>query len=261
MDLVIYNHFRREGHPVYTANLDFFLKLGLCDSDKVDFVFVINNHKVDCVIPGQKNVRIISRDNIGYDFGAYKAGIEAVDIEDYDRFIFMNDTCRGPFLPSYIPKDIVWTDLFLSGIDNNVKMVGPTWYNSNETKHPTYGFHIKKHIQSFCFGMDRVALDILLSNDKFDSENKDRSDVILDHEIGCSQCLIDKGYLIKPLQLSQFSQTSHADIHFPDKYFGDTLNPLDVMFVKTNRINNNVVRNYTDWLMTSTDVIVDLELY
>ena len=39
------------------------------------------------------------RENIGYDFSSWKIALESIDINNYDRFIFMNDTVCGPYIP------------------------------------------------------------------------------------------------------------------------------------------------------------------
>lgn len=52
----------------------------------------------DLVVPFCRNV--ISRLNSGYDFGAYKDGIEAIgELNNLDALVLMNDSVYGPFWP------------------------------------------------------------------------------------------------------------------------------------------------------------------
>ena len=46
--------------------------------DTIDYIFVINGHKCNIEIPDKSNIKIIKRDNIGYDFGGHKAALESL---------------------------------------------------------------------------------------------------------------------------------------------------------------------------------------
>lgn len=251
--LITFVHFHKDNDPLPKENLDFFIKLGLTDSIDHHFNFVINSKSGGDQIPDQKNASIINGHNKGYDFGAYKQSVESVDIDQFDRFIFINDTCRGPFLPTYIPKSITWVDMFLKEINEKIKIVGPTWFNASYEQWVCDSLKVPigqiKHIQSYCFGMDRDCLKLLLKNKKFDSINKNKYYIIKDHEIGVSQFIINQGYDIKPFELSALINLEHLDINHPNKYSETTINPLEIMFIKTNRINDNIVKNYTKWMM------------
>ena len=114
-------------------------------------------------------------------------------------------------------------------------MVGPTWFNADECSWIKNNLNYIEngklsHIQSYCFGVDKKALTLLLENKKFDVNGKSWQDLIRDHEIGCSQLLLEKGYQIKPFQLSQYSPEKNRDISKSNQYFGININPLEVMF-------------------------------
>lgn len=240
-NLVTYAFFGREGN-LHIENLNFFLKAGVNEDKLVDYNIIFTNAKSkDFNIPNLKNINVIERENEGHDFGGYNSSILSSKIDDYKNFIFANDTCTGPFLPSYISKlNIHWTDLFCSEIGEKVKLVGPTWWNTNSAYSP--------HIQSWCFGTDLKGLKLLMSCKKFETSNKPRSRIIPEHEVGMSKTLIDCGYEIKPFQLSAISPTPHGDINYPNKYFETTINPLEVMFLKRSRINDKITKNYMSWI-------------
>jgi len=252
--LITFVYFERaDKYQLYFDNLNFFQKIGVIPNENYHFNFVIHGQSALKHIVSQHNVSIINGHNKGYDFGGYKQSIDSICIDEFDYFIFINDTCRGPFIPDYIPSEITWVDMFLNKINNKVKIVGPTsWtadgsdYTRKILKSPDKQ---NKHIQSYCFGVDRIALKILLDNQKFDSIGKNRDEVVLDHEIGCSQCLIRNGYEIESFQLSKFGNKSHESVNKIGRYFGTTINPLEIMFTKTNRIFDVTTKNYCSWIL------------
>ena len=241
--LITFVYVERAG-KVIQDNLRFFLRHGVLDNEDYHYNFVINGHECSIEIPKLKNVSIIRRDNVGYDFGAYTESIESVDINEYDYFIFMNDTVRGPFLPTYIPSKITWVEMFLDKLDDKIKLVGPT-----------INWSRKPHIQSMCFGTDLFGLKLLIGADTFDGglsvncgepgKNWWRKCYVGRYEKHMSLVILGNGLKIKPFQLSQHIKCRNA--FWEGKYFGDTFNPLELMFIKTNRINNQTVKNYTAW--------------
>lgn len=240
--LVTFVHFKRKDE-IFEKNLEFFYKIGYFTSKFVDFNIIINGIHGGDFINESQNLKIIRRKNVGHDFGAYKASIDSMS-QDYDRFIFINDTCTGPFIPLYIPSNVKWVDLFLSNIDDEVKMVGPTWWNTTSRHSP--------HIQSWCFGIDKIALDLLLKENGFNSVGKSKSQLIAQHEVGNCVKLRKHGFKIKPFQISSLTDRQNADINWPNQYFGTSVNPFEIMFMKTSRFKNNkVVQNYMSWLMNS----------
>lgn len=251
--LITFVHFNHETNQVFTENLNFFQKIGVIENENYHFNFVINSETgIENIIP-RKNVSAIQGHNKGYDFGAYKQSLDSVNINDFNYFIFINDTCRGPFIPDYVPSETTWVEMFLTKLDEKIKMVGPTWFTARRHRFLQRKLRITKgqntHIQSYCFGVDKVALNLLLKNNKFDSENKEKIQVIGEHEIGCSRLLIENGYEIKAFQMSKYDIAKHEDINKPGEYFGTTINPFEIMFIKTNRIYDQIVNNYTNWFM------------
>ena len=171
--LISFVHFHRSENSNSRLNLDFFIKFGLIDSPDYQFNFIINSETGGDHIPNKSNVSVIKGDNKGYDNGGWKQSFDFSGIDNFDYFICINDTCRGPFLPNYIPKSLTWVDMFLQDLNDKVKLVGPTWnieedYLSRELKLNSYN----PHIQSYCFGTDRETLKFLINNGKFNSLGK-----------------------------------------------------------------------------------------
>lgn len=244
MILVTYVYYESD---LSILNLTYFIKNGVFENDEVHYNFIINSDSLVVDIPKYKNVTIIKGDNRGYDFGAYSKSISEVNIGDYDYFIFLNDTVRGPFLPRYCNSD--WYNKFISLITDRVKLVG-------STINKTHLVGISKHVQSMAFATDRIGIQLLLGANIFNQYLNERvylergkMDFILQFEVGMSGVIMNNGY-----QIDSFCQVEnnrvdipYGDIHYNDHYFGSTINPIEVMFIKTNRITTLDLQNYTAW--------------
>ena len=134
-----------------------FLKNGVLNNSNVFYIFVIVNHVYSVQFPIQSNIKIITRENLGYDFSSWKVGLDSIDIHSFDRFIFMNDTVCGPFIPRYIPKNITWFSMFCSLLSDKVKLSGLT------INHYPWGVNDGSltHVQSMMFCTDKIGINIL----------------------------------------------------------------------------------------------------
>lgn len=102
----------------------FFLKHGL--HAHADFIFVVNGpSQFEREIPKNlTNVEVRLRDNICYDLGTYGQILgenERALVKKYKRFILLNSSIRGPFLPTW-SKDC-WSDIYSDMITDVVKVV------------------------------------------------------------------------------------------------------------------------------------------
>jgi lipopolysaccharide biosynthesis protein len=234
---------------VSKSNLEFFLKHGIIDDPNHDFIIVINGDICTANISEKKNLKIYKRINDGYDFAAWGYALDKVKFYEYDYFIFLNSTCIGPFIPRYLNDQISWAKMFTSHLDMEYKLCGPTinYLTTNKISDTP-------HIQSFSFGTDLIGLEILLKNNIFNPpKNIERRDVIINHEIGLSKIITDNFYKLYAFQLSETKNSKlkdkpHDDIHYVGKYYNDTINPIEVMFVKSNRINNQTIKNYIKFM-------------
>lgn len=286
---VFYSYFES---PESIKNIEFFIENGVSLDDDVFYVFLINNHKYSVTIPNQKNVKIICRDNIGHDFGSWSYGLESIQ-QEFDYYIFMNDTVRGPFLPRYIPSNLKWYQLFCNLISEKVKLSGLTinyfpWKKNVIERHSdqpdipnnngisffsiitwmvnkTISFIWRrnieepdyKHVQSMIFCTDKVGIDILKKNifnltpEKYKNIYDDsRKKYIIKFEIGMSQEIIKNGFDIAALYLCDIKKDKTGDIWYNDRYFETTINPLETMFIKKNRVTSDIIDFYTDTLKT-----------
>jgi hypothetical protein len=153
--LILYAYFET---PDSRLNIVHFFSQALHAS--ADFIFIINGDSdVDQLLPSKiPNIRVIRRNNSCYDLGSHGEVLKSNDYElvkKYRRFILLNGSVRGPFLPTYV--DICWTDLFLRKITDEVKLVGTT-YN-----------YWAKHVQSMVIATDKIGIKILLEGNATDT--------------------------------------------------------------------------------------------
>lgn len=100
---------------------------------RLELVLVISGHACSVPLPSAPNVRVLRVDNSGSDFGGYCEALEYLGIslielgwrQLFTHFVFINSSCRGPFMPSYA-SNIHWTEPFTSKITLEVKLVGPS---------------------------------------------------------------------------------------------------------------------------------------
>lgn len=266
--IVIYSYF--EKNDEYIKNLEFFLQNAIYDD--IDYIFCINGHQCSIDIPKQSNIKILSRDNIDFDFGAYQDALKKINIEQYKYYFFINTSVRGPFLPLK-QRNTKWTDIFISLLTNDVKLVGTSINILNAPNHknyvndPYFDILINKgfkppfsHVQSQFFLLDKDALQFLISKQFFNQPSEtDFEKFIILREVVMSQLILKNGWNIncvlpkyKDLDYRKITEdinptsVSGDSIH-PNAYFGGDIKPYDVIFIKTNRgVSTDEIIKLTD---------------
>lgn len=107
-------------------NLEFFIAHGL--HAQADFVFIFNGETdADLLLPEAPEIRAVHRNNTCYDLGSHGEILAADGLwMQYRRFILMNASVRGPFLPTWADS-LCWTDRLLSKITDDVKVRTALW--------------------------------------------------------------------------------------------------------------------------------------
>ena len=115
--LILYAYFETENSRV---NFDFFLQHGLHAG--ADFLFILNGeNKAEDSLPKADNIKFVKRKNDCYDLGAFAEVLTKDDLyKKYNRFITMNASIRGPFLPYYATG--CWSDMYLSRLTEKNKV-------------------------------------------------------------------------------------------------------------------------------------------
>jgi hypothetical protein len=251
----IYAYYEKD--PMYKNNFNFFLQNGILNH--VDYYFVINgNYSIDLSQYSNKsNINILYRENTGYDFGAFSYALNNHINIIYDYYFFINTSVIGPCLQNN--ADTNWTKYFIDLFYNEtVKVVGTTInmhsipdIYSKENLILNYGDkNVYSHVQSMFFCIKHDYLLFLKEKDFFNCDkinNLQMNDIIYFKEVGLSQIALNNGWNINCI-LSKYknldylnlntdinSTSRDGDSYFPNTYFGNTINPYEVIFFKNNR--------------------------
>ena len=187
------------------------------------------------------------RNNVGYDFGGWSDALLTDNLyEKYNNFIFVNSSVIGPFLPSDYKGN--WTDIYINGLQNNVKLFGSTINNEcNPLK--------RAHVQSYIFSMDKTTLKYLIDCSIFSNSEyaKTQIDAINNQEILMSTKIIENNWNIGSLMTyyknidftfrnkkpEDYNIKFLDDVMYPE-YRNKIWNEYELVFIKGNR-NINVV--------------------
>lgn len=250
---VVYALFDKD--PVYAANIVHFLRFGVQPNLDHSF-FIVVNGKVSPVVEAalravadRPNVRIDSRPNTGFDFGAFGHAVHALGAARFDQYIFLNSSVRGPYVPRYVR---CWVSAFTSLLSDTVKLVGPTinpLKSDDGTVHP--------HVQSYAFATDFAGFGAIVAGGIFTHARDTFLDVIQQQEVRMSTiirqhpgwtiaCFVPEFAALdfrmnpeaerKLLTSNPDADITQGDIVFPGALcFGRDLTIFEVMFAKTNR--------------------------
>jgi len=188
----------------YNDRIDFFIKHGIFEADDVDFLFVINNTTLKLDVP--PFVKVMNRDNTGYDFGGWSYGLLTDDnYKKYECFIFLNQSIVGPFHKDTSTR---WTDVFIGGLTNDIRLFGSTISTRQDPiKFP--------HVQSYAFCVNQETLKFLIDKEIFSLKNipDTKDDAIFGREIQMSLEIIKNGWNIGSLD----NYYRGVDFRFKDK--------------------------------------------
>lgn len=235
----------------YRDNLVFFLSRAWCPEITI---FLVISGDCSVPLPVWPNLRVIRAPNKNYDFGAYSAALKTVAaIEDYDYFIFVNSSTRGPFLP---PGDRrPWYRHFTDRLTGSTHLVGSSVnVLAAESK---YAKRFKElyaceggyaHIQTTAYALTTEAVRELLQLGVYaDRPSLSKAEVVVHYELRISREILRRGWQAECLlpgyehvdigsALQDPNATSRlGDPLYHGAYFGRTVLPHEVIFLKMNR--------------------------
>ncbi|EMF08375.1 uncharacterized protein SEPMUDRAFT_54429, partial [Sphaerulina musiva SO2202] len=256
-DLIIYSYHETEEAA---TNFAFFRKHAL--HAKADFIIMINGeHTLNLTsLHALPNVRIVERENRCFDLGGYKETLEAnmTLVNAYKRFMFINASLRGPFLPPWAAKTC-WSDAYWDKLDARTKIVGMTWNCANG--HDDF----PPHVQSMIFAFDRETLQKLLLPHLKCYENM--WSAVHEGEVQITPVILAAGYDAFAME-GRFA--SHAgttkknttaflewcdDVLHSGMYQGSSLHPYETIFAKTNRPWDDRDRKVIDLLTEQVELM------
>ena len=199
-----------EGSLLEASNLEYFAKAGVWDRTDIDFVLIVNGEKCTaCLDKSSKlylpNVRILLRENSGFDFAAYSFALESTKTSDYRYFIFINGGVRGPIVPSYkLPGISSWHQIFIEMLQGNVKLAGPTISCEEQI-----------HVQTHMFALERSGLEVAIAANIFTTSGKSILELVRHSELGLTEVIMNNGFDISCLLLQyksyDWSEMFHRD--------------------------------------------------
>jgi hypothetical protein len=238
--VIIYSYFES---PSSIFNLTFFSKKELSFKEDIDYIIVINGEVCSVNLPILQNLKIIKRENTGYDFGAHSVALDTLKTENktYDYYFFMNSGVIGPIIPHYltdIMSQIHWSSFFTNKINDNVKLVGTTIVCLPH--HDLGGYGPK--VEGFFFCTDNIGLKLLEDEKTVFCIHKDKVDTIVNGEYGLSNCILKNGYSIdcmlhryqnidwKDKNNWTLNDNKHPSRH--KSFYGQSIDPYEVIFHK-----------------------------
>lgn len=254
--LLLYVHFNKynriSSHVYYQltkmrqifSNVVFISNSSVCDKD---YQKLVDLHLVD---------NFIQRENIGFDFAAWRDGMTAVGFKElatYDSVTIMNDTCFGP----------LWDikDYYLEyESDDSVDFWGLT--NNRATPKSRYTQGFREHIQSYFITFKKsVIVSPEFKNFWENVKNYTNvQDVIDNYETQVTTKFLDAGFNYKVIFNTVNEDASHmlhADFSF---YHPTAILSHRVPFIKVKAIDNNqhITPYLLDEIAKQSDYPVDL---
>ena len=254
---MIYHYFEKD--QSYIDNFCHFLRFGY--RPDMDFVIVVaGHHTID--LPKADNLRYHFTPNENFDYGGYASAIRTLDLpHQYEHFIFVNTSVRGPFLPPYIGKSMEksWDQILIDLLEPGVGIAGtaialtPAHHSIAKLYHAKYGVSphnedILAHVQSTCYILPKASLQFLVNMGFYEgAPSLSKDETVRDYEIRLSQLLLAQGLNLKCV-LPEYSQPDYRELKndinpasregdsgFRNSYFGRTAHPYESMFIKTSR--------------------------
>ena len=234
---------------IYNKRVEHFIKNSIFDDENIDFIIISNNinknEEIEKNIEKFKNTKIIYRENIGFDFGGWSYAILKDNLYyKYNKFLFVNSSVIGPFIPSNYNKR--WVYKFVDELKDNIKLFGCTINTNGKPK-------TDSHVQSYLFTMDKITLEYLIKCKIFSNTYiaKSLKQAIYKKEILMSRKIIQNNWNIGSL-LSCYKnvdftfKTSNNNIKFYDDLMYNEnrniyWNEYELFFIKGNR---NIILDY-----------------
>ncbi|KAK1959807.1 hypothetical protein LY78DRAFT_685642 [Colletotrichum sublineola] len=172
-----------------------------------------------------KNIRVINRPNTCFDLGAYGEVLRKDDLyKKYKRFITLNASIPGPFLPHWARS--CWSDLYLGRLSEKVKDG---------------------------FGTENDAVGMGGCHDGWNQA--------VHAEVGAISALLKQGYKVDMMMaafqksknyIEECDTSQSGNLLWNGKYFGTYVHPYETVFIKANRdIDPTLIEHLATWQQAS----------
>jgi hypothetical protein len=253
--VIIYTYFSSKSSDY---NLNFFVKKELSYKDNIDYIVVINGYNYDKTIqfPNLPNLTILTRENIGFDFGGHNYALEYIETQSkkYDYYFFMNSGVIGPIIPHYF-TETHWTNIFIKKINERVKLVGTTIVCLPPNDAGGYG----PKVEGFFFMVDNIGLNLLKNQKNIFCNHVDKYSAIVHGEYGLSTCILNNGFSIDCMlpkyqhidwtNKNNYNLNNNIHPSRKNSFYGYSINPYDVIFHKwywhkEDTVNFEIIKQY-----------------
>jgi hypothetical protein len=248
-------------------NFNFFLKNTLPFlSNSVNLVVAYDQDALIDISSNSQNIKYI-KTPLSFDLNDFAFLLDNIDYKSYNNFIFLNSSCIGPILPSYVQDN--WINLIVKQLSEKTKLVGPvievppddlgtkslkkfSYINKTDTEVP--------FVHTYFFATDYIGVNILFEYGAFINENANKDKLVCHLERLISACILNENYNIKSFLKKQeniswldktnwnyrlWSPTQKTCPEVNSNYFNTNIDPYEVMFFKNIR-HPNKFRNAND---------------
>tara|TARA_B100001093_G_scaffold215568_1_gene206865 strand:- start:2152 stop:3177 length:1026 start_codon:yes stop_codon:yes gene_type:complete len=242
-------------------------KLGLLTPPNLYSIFIsksISKIKDNSII---KKFNKHLQTNNDSDLSGYLEGLNNIETEDFDYFIFMNSSCIGPILPVYT-KIQDWTSIFTSELDSN-GLVAPIiefppfkdkYMNKIKTSDNFSSIKSLNSIpfaHSYFFALNKKSTSCIMKNNALPNKDLNKNDAVGTYERLITATLLNHKFTIKSFlykyffkeinkmtinkiisdeEFISFLKENKTDPETPNNgYFGSDLSPYEVVFYKNLR--------------------------
>lgn len=227
--LILYAYYET---PDTRPNLKFFVSHALHAHAK--FLFILNGetNAEDLLPTNESNIHYIKRNNTCFDLGAYAEILKSNDsalIRQHKRFIMINASLRGPFVPFW-SRDC-WSNAYLDKLTDEVKLVGMTMNCRGD---------LPRHVQSMILATDSLGLATLLTPGGIDNCPQDMNQAVY-FETKLTSLIKANGYTVSVMMAMGNSyegwvdDCAQGDVTVAGAYDETNIHPYETMFVKTKR--------------------------
>lgn len=232
----------------FNASTKYFLEKGIFEDNDIHFYVIFNNSYQDLELPSY--VHYMKRNNFGYDFGGWSDALLTNDFyKNYDKFVFLNSSVMGPFLPSYCKKSFKWPLAFTDPLSETLRLQGISINVIHDPLNP--------HVQSFVFSMNKETLEYLIKKNLFTQKEYPLtySDAI-QREIKMSKLILEHpsgtwniASILKDQENHDWHKpllkgTYQEDPTWKNSYHDQNLHPYQSIFVKVT--HGRVTDSYLD---------------
>lgn len=146
-------------------------------------------------------VKVLQRENVGYDFFSYKAGIETLELTEFDELVLCNDSVYGPFFE-------------LDTIFEEMRARGAGFWGLTDS------YDYSRHLQSYFLVFGNDALHSVTFEQFWSSVEalSDKVEIIRRYEVGLSKAFAESGVVLEALAPAENVGTLHRIVNSPLYY-------------------------------------------